>query len=297
MPSLKQLQYFCALAKEENMSKLADKYFVSQTAFSNSISRLESEIGVKLFDRIGRRIILNEYGEKYLQYVQPALATIQAGQEAVAADFQKNSKTLCVALAGSNVWADMLHEFWRRYPQYSVIQKQCLIAPITEALPQLDVDLIVAGSVDFSSPYLCSMPFIQDRVILYVSPQHRLAKRKSIRLIEIKNEPFIGQPKGSGFRNFCNMLFEQAGFQPKTVVECDYSLHFELAYKGVGVAIATDSALRAHAFNNCVPIVIEDDFAKREMSCFWLKGRPLSIVAQKFIDFLLDYYKEPHRLL
>lgn len=51
MPSIKQLQYFCALAEDNNMSRLASKLYISQAALSNSISRLESELDAELFDR------------------------------------------------------------------------------------------------------------------------------------------------------------------------------------------------------------------------------------------------------
>lgn len=291
MPSLKQLQYFCALAKNGNMSKLADEFFVSQTALSNSIARLESELGVRLFDRQGRNIVLNEYGRKYLQYVEPGLNSILLGSQTLELMSHKPEPSVSLATSSSTLWSMMIGSFLNRYPQYSISQQECQISNINHALPNLDIDLIIAGSIDFDSPYLDSICFLKDPVRLYVPLDHPFAGRKSIRLIEAKNEKYIYQPRTSGFSRFSDMLFEQAGFEPTIVAECDYTLRRDLLKSGVGVVLASDSVLRANFYENCTSVLIEDEYAIREMSCFWLKDRPLSVAAKTFKTFLLEYYQ------
>lgn len=292
MPSLKQLEYFCELARTGNMTKVAEAQYVSQTALSNSLARLEKELGVTLFNRSGRNIVLNEAGAIFLQFVEPALQSISLGQQAIDNLHRKGSNSVSIAIASSTLWGEMIGSFLSENPHYSISQRECRIDPITSTLPHLDVDLIVAGSIDFHSPYLDSVCFVRDPVRLYVPTNHPLASRKSIRLIEAKNEKFICQPKTAGFSRFSNILFEKAGFTPNIVAECDYTLRRELLRNGVGVVLASDTVLRAHFFDNCVPILIEDDFAIREMSCFWLKNRPLSEPARIFRDFLVRYYSE-----
>lgn len=296
MPSLKQLEYFCALAKKGNMSRLSKEQFVSQTALSNSIARLEKELGIQLFDRCGRNLVLNEYGQMFLQFVEPALNSIALGQQAIENIRHKDSNNVSIAIASSTLWGTMIGSFLAQNPQYSISQRECRIDPILQALPQLDVDLIIAGSVDFDTPHLDSVEFIRDAVRLYVPLDHPFAARKSIRLIEAKNEAFICQPKTTGFSRFSNTLFEKAGFKPNIVAECDYTLRRELLRNDVGVVLASDSTLRAHFFDNCVSVLIEDEYAIRGMSCFWLKNRPLSNAAQKFRAFLLEYYSNKEAL-
>ena len=291
MPSLKQLQYFCALAKNGNMSKLADEFFISQTALSNSISRLEAELGVQLFDRVGRNIVLNEYGRKYLQYVEPGLNSILLGNQTLELMSMQPAPSVSLAISSSTLWGAMIGSFLNKYPQYSISQQECQIHTINRNLPHLDIDLIIAGSIDFDSPYLDSVCFLRDPVRLYVPLNHPFAERESIRLIEAKNEKFIYQSKSSGFSRFSNMLFKQAGFEPNIVAECDYTLRRDLLKNGVGVVLASDSVLRANFYENCTSVLIEDEYAIREMSCFWLKDKPLSTAAKTFRSFLLDYYR------
>ena len=64
-----QLRYFVELAKREHLTQVAEAMYVSPSAISSSISRLEEELGVKLFDRVGRNIKLSPYGKEYFFYV------------------------------------------------------------------------------------------------------------------------------------------------------------------------------------------------------------------------------------
>ena len=79
MITLLQLQYFQSLAKEQHLTKTAEKLFISQTTLSATIIKLEKELGTQLFDRKGGSIRLNEQGEKYLQYVNGALLMLSDG--------------------------------------------------------------------------------------------------------------------------------------------------------------------------------------------------------------------------
>lgn len=290
MPTLKQLEYFCELAKIGNMSKVAEAHYVSQTALSNSLSRLENELNVQLFDRHGRSIVLNEQGMVFLQFVESALCSISNGLHAVQNIRAKDANNISIAIVSSTLWGTMIGSFLCTYPQYSIFQRECRIDAIAENLPRLDVDLIIAGSSDFHSPHLDSIKFISDPVRIYLPPNHPFSGRTSMRLIEAKDEPFISQPQTTGFSRFCNMLFQKAGFTPKIVAECDYTIRGELLRKGMGVLLASDTTVRAHFFDDCASVLIEDDFAVRDMSCFWLKNRPLSPAAKTFLDFVVDYY-------
>ena len=80
---LSQLRYFTAVAQLGNMSKAAETMFVSQPNLSTSLSRLEEEVGVPLFERRRGKIILNQSGECFLHHVEQALATLDKGIQEV----------------------------------------------------------------------------------------------------------------------------------------------------------------------------------------------------------------------
>lgn len=289
MPSLKQLQYFLDLAAKGNMTRLAEASYVSQTALSNALSRLEDELDVRLFDRRGRNLVLNEYGKVYRQHVEAAFEALRTGNQALANMVRQSVNSISLAITSSILWREMIGNFMGKYPQYTIFQRECNIDAISRILPQMDVDFIIAGDIDFSSPHLEHKVLTEFAVRLYVPETHPLAKRKSIRLIEAKNERFICQPPATGFSRFSNRLFAQAGFVPDIVAECDYTLRWDLLRKGLGVVLSCD----LHVNNDTgVPILVTDDFAIRRMAVFWAKNRKFPSAALDFRNYITDYYRK-----
>ena len=76
---LHQLECFLELSRFQNVSVTAELLNISQPALSKTISLLESELGVKLFDRVGRRIVLNDHGKMFARYVESVLSTLREG--------------------------------------------------------------------------------------------------------------------------------------------------------------------------------------------------------------------------
>ncbi|MCD8329072.1 MAG: LysR family transcriptional regulator [Lachnospiraceae bacterium] len=80
---LKQLYYFVKLAEREHISMTADQLQISQSALSKSLRSMEEELGVRLFDRKGKRIVVNAYGQIYLNYARQALDSVRQGENAM----------------------------------------------------------------------------------------------------------------------------------------------------------------------------------------------------------------------
>ena len=97
MITLQQLKYFRELANNGHLTRTAEQLYITQTTLSNTIKNLESQLGVKLFDRTGRTIQLNEAGKIYLAYVNEALQALD--NAAVALEDHKQGKQQAVAVA------------------------------------------------------------------------------------------------------------------------------------------------------------------------------------------------------
>ena len=96
MISTLQLQYFCALAHKQNLTKCAEEFYISQSTLSNSLARMEADLDVRLFDRVGRSLILNNYGKIYLQYAEAALKALENGKRAVANELNEQKRIITV---------------------------------------------------------------------------------------------------------------------------------------------------------------------------------------------------------
>lgn len=291
MPSLKQLQYFHALARRGNMTALAEELFVSQTALSNAISRLEDELGVQLFERSGRTLVLNEYGAVYLPHVESMLFALENANAAVNRLKGGTLNNVSIAMNSPVLWGDIIAGFLSEHRDCTITQQECMVDSMQKMLPKLDVDLILAGKEDFSSDTLDHVIFSRDRLWLCVPPGHWLSGRRTMKLIEARNENFICQPGHTGFARFSRRIFQAAGFEPKVVAECDYEMRRELFRQNVGVLVATDSVLRVNYYGYGSSVLIEGPSTLREMALFWSNTRRLSPIAVTFKETLLSVYR------
>lgn len=289
MPSLKQLQYFCDLCHENNMSHLAAKLYISQTALSNAISRLEKEIDAELFDRTPYGLVPNRYGQIYLDYAEKILSMVDEASEAVKQERQAQNETLSIAMNSPLLYGELLTEFISRFPECVIIQRKAEINSIISSLPELNVDLVLAGKEDYDSPYLDSVVLSHDQVYVCVQKDHKFSNRSSIRLEECAQENFIYQDITTGFSQFSDRLFADAGIKPKIVAFCDYSMRKNLFKTNHGILLASDAIRRVNFFSDCVYIPLEP-VVTRDMALFWRKNKVLPVPAENFKKLAIEFF-------
>lgn len=295
MPTIKQLQYFREIAITQNMSLIAEQNYVSQTALSNSIARLEEEIGVKLFDRNGKKLVLNAYGKAFLQYVDSSIDILQNGIKMLETmkSNEYNEGGLSVGVSSSVLWGQLFSDFLSQHVGMMLTQSEIDIEQLKKTLPNIGYSIIITGEEDLISDHLEHKVFVTDRLYVFVPFNHRLAGRKSVWMEELKDEGFINMPRRTGFNKFCDTVFEKAGFKPYIVQECEYTMRRYLLKSGTGIAMSSYGAIRAGIFDDyAVPVRINDDYAVRSMAMFWPKNRELSRKAQIFVDYVMNYYEK-----
>ncbi|MDF2675156.1 MAG: LysR family transcriptional regulator, partial [Clostridiales bacterium] len=114
---LLQLRYFCTVVKYGNITKAAEELRISQPSLSKTISNLEKELGVTLFDRIGKHILLNDFGKAFYRRVSTGLNSIDDGLLELAdmSNVQTGHVNLLI-LAASNLMPELFISFHSRYP-------------------------------------------------------------------------------------------------------------------------------------------------------------------------------------
>ena len=289
MVTLQQLKYFRELAKTEHLTQTAERLYITQTTLSNTIINLERQLGVKLFDRVGRNLQLSEVGTLYLKYVNEALTALDNAQTAVD-DYRENVRqSVSVATFSSSVWSSTLQGFRSRYQTYNIRQIHCDKALMRNMLLNQEIDFVIAGLSDFSPSGLEYHIIRVEQLYLCVSPNHPLANRTSIHLAEAKDESFINLPVSNGFRGFCDDMFQKAGIRYHAALECDYTMRGKLVAAGFGVAITTHvTRLQNVLGSDIVYIPIVDDFARRPIAIFWNPRHYLSRAALDFRDYIIE---------
>lgn len=289
MITLQQLKYFRELAKTEKLTETAKRLFITQTTLSNTIINFEKQLGVKLFDRVGRTLKLNSVGKEYYNYVNEALITLDNAQSFIDEYKEIGNQKVSVAMTSSNVWVDTIRDFKSLYRSYSIHQIDCDWAQFRSMLINQEVDFILAGVGDLSLTGLEYQIIRHELLYLCVPKNHPFAKREKISLTEAANEEFITLPQSSGFRHFCDGIFDKLNLTCKTSIECDYTMRGKLIEAGFGVTITTHFLMEQHLFGDNVAFVpISDDIAKRPIAIVWNPRHFLSKAAQDFKKYIIN---------
>ncbi|MBO5339417.1 MAG: LysR family transcriptional regulator [Oscillospiraceae bacterium] len=292
MITLLQLDYFRKLAATEHITQTAKELYISQTALSSMIIGLEKELGIQLFDRSKRSIRLNEAGKLYLQYVNDVFTALDNGRSALQELTDSAEKQVSIAVGSSQVWLPMIRDFRKQYPECSIKQHNNTLEELIDALHSMTTDFVIASTDEIPDAGLEHIFLKKDSVYLCVPKSHRLAGRESVWLRELEDEAYIDLPAGTPWREYCSHLFQRAGVNIRTVLECDYSIRAALVDSEFGVALTSASAYEVDLLRPNCYIPIADEFACRDMALFWNPRKYMSRAAQSFRQFCVSYWEK-----
>ena len=297
--NFRQLTYFQLLAHNEHLIKTANQIMVTPSSISTSISNLEEELGVQLFDRFGRNMKLNDYGRTFLQQVDTIL---QAQRNAVTelADLKKTGEMqVSFGMKHPLFWSNLICAFAKEHPGIRLIQRDVEVEMQKNELRRLDVDFLITA-IDIESNDWHADVIMADEIVLVVPSNHSLAGRKLVRLEELKDEPFIGCAEGVSFRALLDRICSKAGFSPNYVRECDPTLIPDICSHETAVTLSTWHTCQSGLFKNSVIIRLEDESCRnRPLYIYHHKDRYLTDAAKAFCAHTLSYYegKEIEKIL
>ena len=284
-----QLRYFCVLAKLEHMTQAANTLHVAQSALSRTLRKLEQEVGVLLFDRVGTGIKLNEHGRVLLQHCEAAFHELDMAtrilQDARNQDSYHVSLTM---LAGSMLLPDIIRGFNTLYPNIILhIIQQGGSAQSEESDITIDATAKVVNQPG-------AMTLLEEEILLAMPQSNPLSTRKSIRLGEVANQPFIGLYRGKKLRTITDNYCLQAGFVPNIVLESDNpSTVREFIALDVGLAFIPRITWHGVGDHPGVSLVsILSPKCVRWIVMMWPIRRQLSWAAIQLRDYLANFFTQ-----
>lgn len=287
---LSQLQYFCVAAKYESITKAAEELLISQPSLSKAIIDLEQELGVSLFDRIGRNIYLNARGKIFYSKIKDALDLIDtAKHEVMDYTLSPSGEINLLILAASLIMPDLIVQFQKQYPliKFNLHQQVRYDLRFSE-----EYDLCIAATpMDFSG--LETITLLTEEIVLVVPKNHRLASREEIDLAEAADCDFLVYSPGPSLRVLMDSLCYMAGFSPRIIFEGDsVSTLNAMLQAEMGVALLPTCTYKSLSPENTVSIKISKPKAQREVKLVWNKDKYMSKHCQLFMDFCRQYFHE-----
>src|SRR5258706_13685463 len=285
---LRQLRYFCAVAETGSFSRAAEQTHVSQPSLSQQILKLEDELGARLFDRLSRSVRLTELGKTFLPRARTVLRELEAAKDDVVErkDFIGGPVTVgIIPTVGPYFLPPVLTSFSRKFPQvrFTVVEE------ITPAL----LDRLRAGAIDVAILALPirghefeTAPLLSERLFAALPRSHRLGKRRSLFLKDLRSEPFLLLRDGHCFRDTAVAACDRARLHPQVVFESgQFSSILSMVSAGMGVSIVPEMAVEKKS--GCRFVRIEDAEALRTIGAVVLRGRSLTRLHRAFLAHLL----------
>ena len=221
MLGFSQLRAFEAVTRTGSFTKAAERLHVTIPAVSLQIRQLEREHGVRLFDRLGRRVRLTPAGEALRQYADRIFTLAHDAERALqgADDFRGTRLRVAATPTTAGYY---LAPFWkrlrRRYPGLQLEVSVHNTRTVRQRLLAFEDDLGMVGGAAEDGP-LIVRPFARDIMVAIVSPEHPWARRKSVTLQALGREPLILREPGSAGRDRLERSLRTAGIEPRAVME------------------------------------------------------------------------------
>ena len=264
--SLKQIEVFLATASCQNITQAADKLSMSQSAASESLKTLEKQFGIQLFDRIGKRLQLNDLGEIVKKQAKPFIERASALENTLQQHTELGSLKVGATLSIGNYLAiNILLAFRELYTGANATLEVANTTSIAQKVANFELDIgLIEGEVSHED--LDVTPWRKDELIVFCSPKHPYATKRTLNDTELTAAEWVLREKGSGTRQAFD--YAMHGLIPNLNVSLELQ-HTEAIKRavetGMGLGCLSKITLNdAFSRGNLVPIHIpQRDFHRQ----------------------------------
>ena len=282
--TLRSLEVFLAVVETGSMRAAAEQLYISQPSVSGVVADLEEEFGVRLFERMGKRLFITQEGEQLAGYAQRMLSL----NGEIFRQMRTSSSRMPLRIGASvTVGSSVMPRLVQRMegtPPYVFVGTTGVVE---QKLLRNELDVaVVEGRV--KSEDLLVTPVIRDRLALICTADHPLTTRSSVRLSDLAGERLILREPESGTRQVLDLEFQRLGIPMHVAWECTNSQAILNAVRcGLGVALLSPRLLRSG--DGLVAVPMDDDPSKRWFSLVVHKDKYIRGPLQAFLELCRDF--------
>lgn len=195
-----RLKVFRTAALHLNLTKTAELLYISQPAVSRNIKDLETELNIKLFDRVAGKIKLTEAGHIVLAYVESVVALerkLQFSLDALKQQYAGSLRLGASTTIGQYILPPMLAQFHEQYPDIELSLLNDNTDRIENALLNNEIDIAIVEGLPQNS-FVKYIPFIKDEIVAIIHTSQVLSQRDEISIDDLKTTPLVLREEGSG---------------------------------------------------------------------------------------------------
>jgi DNA-binding transcriptional LysR family regulator len=293
--SLRQLRVFEAAATSRSFSKAAEILHLTQPGVSMHIKELETNAGLPLFERIGRKLYVTEAGQELLTRARDILRALKEAEDTLDGlkGLRRGRINLAVVSTAKYFVPQLLARFGREFPELEIRLAVNNRNSVIEQLVANAVDLAIMGRSPESLDTVV-VPFAQNPHVIIAAPDHALACQRAIRVESVAKENFIVREPGSGTRLAMQQFFDDVS------VECNVGMEMasnetikQAVMAGMGVSFISRHTIELELqTNRLVVLDVRGTPVIRQWHVAHLAKKRLSPTAAAFKDFVLAHARD-----
>lgn len=285
---IRQMQALIEVARLRSFTKAAEALYITQPTISKTVKAMEEELGVVLFDRVGKTIELTDAGRIIVTQAQQIVTSFQNLMSEL--DDLRNLKKghLRIGLppmVGASFFPKVIGEFHERYPDITIQLFEDGAKKVEQDVAggALDVGVVVLPTVEAE---LSSFAFVEEKLNLVVHPSHPLAERESAELTELSQDGFVLFREDFTLHDRIIGECAKAGFQPHVIYESSqWDLISETVAVGLGVTLLPETICREIDDEGVRIIPLVKPVIPWKLGIVWRDDRYLSFATREWIRF------------
>ncbi len=279
---LLQLRYFCDAAEYENFSHAAKKNGVPTSNISQTVKRLENELGVSLFSRSANKILLTDEGRRFYDGVYQALVMLDSARLSLGETDEPVGVLKLLIRVHRRTSTIAVERFKELCPKVQIVINH------DDGEDTADYSFVISDSCENNDKCI-KEHLITERIMLAVSRDNPLSLRKSVSVSELSEENFVSMKLTSPLASLTHALCRAAGFEEKTVISAEDPFYVrKYVDMGLGVALVPEISWCGQLFPNTA--LVEVDNCRRETCVYFNKHRKLLYHERIFLDILRETF-------
>jgi LysR family hydrogen peroxide-inducible transcriptional activator len=294
-PSIKQLKYLCAVAEYRHFSKAAAACHVTQSTLSAAIQELESQLGVKIFERNKKTVMITSLGTKLLVQARIVLGDVEdfvgiarAHEAPLAGDLRLG----VIPTIGPFMLPAILSELRKSFDKLKVYLKEEMSAELVEELQQGQLDLIILA-FPFPLPDMETVSLFKDEFLLCLPPGHELEKVQQVRPHQLRGQSLLLLEEGHCLRDHALEACKLESADTDLVYQ-GTSLHtlVQMVANGLGMTLLPAMAINANVLGDTHLKIkhFSNDNVSREVGMAWRKSDPRREEYLLLAEFVKKYF-------
>lgn len=291
--TLRHMKIFVSVFRHSNVTRAADELHLAQPSVSFAIKELEDYYGIRLFERIGKRITPTETGKEFFGYALHIVSMFDEMEKKIRNwDALGTIRIGASITIGTHILPPLLKKYQAVYPDLRTEVTIKKSAAVQQHILDNDIDIGLIENQP-EHPNIVALPFMEDFLQAIVAPDHPLAECKEITLKQLAEYPFLMREKGSAGREILDACFalRQITVRPLWESASTQAIVRGVA-EGLGVAVLPCLLVKNNIEEHAVKMIPFTQPLTRKLNIIYHKSKYLTDNMNAFISLCKEYGSE-----